>query len=118
MISKQEIDAFFASNAERGLDASKVRLRWEFFLFDHRRAPLDAVVAVLANGGYASVEIWDPDPANDDAELMFLSCELLATATPDFVWTKCQELAALAAQHGIEGFDGFDVSREDGSPLF
>lgn len=115
MITREDVDDFFDDLEERGEDPKQ--LRWEFYFYDHQRPPLARMEAELVSRGYCNVEVWDPDPSNDDKELMFLHFDMEVAASRETIWKRCQELDAMARQFGVEGFDGFDASRVGGDVM-
>jgi len=113
MIARSVIDDWFANNRKRGLSFDG-DLVWGYFFVDPARPILQKFSAVLAAGGYHIVDIMNPQKQGG---VRFLHVERVEKHDEQSLYERCQELSALAANHRVK-FDGFDVGRLDGSPLY
>ena len=108
MVSRAVVQSFFDDLRTRGESLTRP-MRWAFYFCDHRREPLERLVPTLVELGFTNVEIWDPDPTNDDQTLMFLQLEIVEVATADSLFDRCERLRRIGEEYGVESFDGFDV---------
>ena len=109
MIARNVIDDWFADHFARGIE-----LRWRFIFADSRRPALQAFAGVLAQGRYSVVGIFGPTESGGPR---FLHVERVERHDEASLYDRCQELSALAANHRIARFAGFEVVNLDGSPL-
>ncbi len=118
MISREAIDEFFADNKRRGesLDGDML---WGYFFTHHDGAALEDMQPVLEALGYTYVGILEPeDAADDDDDVdLLLHVERVETHSPASLFKRCRELSKLAEEHGLDGFDGFDVGHVDGEDV-
>jgi hypothetical protein len=108
VINQDAIDEFLDTLNEK-VSFSTRSMKWEFYFADHSRERLERLAEVLSASSYSQIEVWDPDPANDDKDLMFLHCSYVGVLTKQDVDTRCLKMIELARDLGVECFDGLDV---------
>ena len=88
--------------------------RWSFFLIDADREKLTQAGRHLEQHGYEVVGFLDPTPEDDDQETIYLRFDRVERHTPDSLLARNDELYKLAADFGLDGYDGMDVGAIDG----
>jgi hypothetical protein len=110
-ITRQLVQEFFHGSARRGAPLDR-DMRWGYFFTHVSIEPLEELRPVLESSGYRYVDILRAP------ECFFLHVEKVELHSSASLWQRCVELYALAEQHSLDSFDGFDVGNTDGSVLY
>ena len=111
MIPKSELIEMFEAIAEQTDWDMTGDMLWGYFFADDDREKLEECSRRLVTKGYQFVEIADGDEPDD---ALTLQVEKIEIHTPDTLFQRNQELAALAKEIGISSYDGMDVGPVDG----
>ncbi|HIE5096216.1 ribonuclease E inhibitor RraB [Stenotrophomonas maltophilia] len=84
-------------------------LLWGYFFVHSTEEPLRALSEHLQAQGYAFVELFEQEPEEGDATFHVLHVERVEAHDEASLDRRNQEFAALAAEHGVEDYDGMDV---------
>ncbi|KAF1015897.1 MAG: hypothetical protein GAK31_01380 [Stenotrophomonas maltophilia] len=85
-------------------------LLWGYYFVHSTPERLQALAASLAAQGYTVVEQFEQEPDDGDAPFHVLHVERVEVHDETSLDLRNQELAALAAQMGVEDYDGVDVA--------
>jgi hypothetical protein len=88
-------------------------LLWGYFFFDDRPDRLEPVRAVLEARGYRFVDVFQTEGDDGPTGVFMLHVERVETHTVDSLDRRNGEFDALAAAHGLSGYDGMDVGPVD-----
>jgi Protein of unknown function (DUF1260). len=88
--------------------------RWSYFVIDADREKLRRAGRHLERHGYEVVGFLEPTPEDDDQETIYLRFDKIERHTPDSLLVRNAELYKLAADFGLESYDGMDVGAVDG----
>ncbi len=77
------------------------------YFFVHTAEPLQALAEHLQAEGYTFVELFEQEP--EDAPFHVLHVERVEIHDEASLDRRNQEFAALAAEKGVEDYDGMDV---------
>ncbi|AEM52205.1 MULTISPECIES: ribonuclease E inhibitor RraB [Stenotrophomonas] len=84
-------------------------LLWGYFFVHSSAEPLQALADHLQAQGYAFVELFEQEPEEGDAPFHVLHVERVEIHDEASLDRRNQEFAALAAEKGVEDYDGMDV---------
>lgn len=84
-------------------------LLWGYFFVHASAEPLQALAQHLQALGYTFVELFEQEPEEGDAPFHVLHVERVEIHDEASLDRRNQEFAALAAEHGVEDYDGMDV---------
>lgn len=87
----------------------KAPLLWGYFFVHATPDRLQALASSLQAQGYTLVELFEQEPEEGDAPFHVLHVERVEIHDEASLDLRNQELAALAAQMGVEDYDGIDV---------
>jgi hypothetical protein len=119
MITSEQIHDLF-SHTRRLMHEGRVGYeidgvcRWSFFLIDADREKLTRAGRHLEQRGYEIVGFLEPAPEDDGQAMMYLRFDRVERHTPDSLIARNDELDKLAADFGLEGYDGMDVGAAEG----
>lgn len=116
MITRQLVDEFFQDNERRGLSLDRDML-WGYFFTHREPAPLERIRPIVEALGYRYVDIFEPSEDDDEREYV-LHVERVEQHSAASLFERCEALANLARDHGLDSYDGFDVGNVDGSGLY
>lgn len=111
MIPKSELIEMFEAIAEQTDWDMKNEMRWGYFFSDDDPSKLEDFSDRLAENGYHFVDILEGDEPDDP---WTLHIEKIEVHTPDSLDRRNQELAAIAAEMGLGGYEGMDVGPIEG----
>ena len=120
MITSEQIRDFFDQTRqlkEEGrarFDIDEV-CRWSYFFIDTDRKKLTRAGKHLEKQGYEIIGFLEPTPEDDDQETLYLRFDKIERHTPDSLLARNAELYKLAADFGLEDYDGMDVGAVDGA---
>lgn len=105
MIAKHQLQQMFDDiSRNAGWDMSKPML-WGYFFTNPTRDELEVAAKALAGDGYRVVEICE----DDDEPLFWLHVERVEAHTVDSLYERNESFYRLAAELGLESYDGMDV---------
>lgn len=105
MISREQLKEMFDEIARSaGWDMSKPML-WGYFFTHTSREELETAARRLREEGYRVVEISE----DDDEPLFWLHVERVEAHTVDSLYERNESFYELAAELGLESYDGMDV---------
>lgn len=105
MIAKEQLDEMFARiRADTDWDMDSDML-WGYFFTDEDRGKLEVVAEKLAGDGYRVVEIR----SDEEAPFFWLHVEKVEAHSPETLHQRNQQFYQLAAEHGLDSYDGMDV---------
>ncbi len=84
-------------------------LLWGYFFVHSTAEPLQALAEHLQAQGYTFVELFEQEPEEGDAPFHVLHVERVEIHDEASLDRRNQEFAALAAEKGVEDYDGMDV---------
>jgi hypothetical protein len=116
-ITRETVDDFFRETERRGARLNR-KMLWGYFFTDADRARLEKVREELETLGYRFVDYLERDAGETDSAPLYLHVERIEQHTAASLFSRCKELAKLAASHDIESFDGFDLGNVDGTALY
>jgi len=108
VITLEQLDQMFANmRTNTGYKKWNVDgdLLWGYFFTDPNAQKLRPVAEYLSEKGYSFVSIYP----TDDKHTFFLHVEKIEHHTPESLNQRNQEFYKLAAQYGLESYDGMDV---------
>jgi len=115
MITSAQIHDFF-DQTRRLKEEGRARFdidevcRWSYFFVDTDRKKLTQAGKHLAKQGYEIIGFLDePTPEDDDQKTLYLRFDKIEQHTPDSLLARNAELYKLAADFGLEDYDGMDV---------
>ncbi|WMJ69969.1 ribonuclease E inhibitor RraB [Stenotrophomonas sp. 24(2023)] len=91
-------------------------LLWGYYFVHATADRLQALAQTLAAQGYTVVELFEQVPDEGEAPFHVLHVERVEVHDEASLDLRNQELAALAAQLGVEDYDGMDVGPAPGAP--
>ncbi|WP_191849747.1 ribonuclease E inhibitor RraB [Stenotrophomonas sp. SXG-1] len=84
-------------------------LLWGYFFVHSTAEPLQVLADHLQAQGYTFVELFEQEPEEGDAPFHVLHVERVEIHDEASLDRRNQEFAALAAEKGVEDYDGMDV---------
>ena len=105
MITLQDLEDMFVSMRERSKWDVDSEMLWGYFFTDTDPKKLERVVKPLTSDGYRFVSIYE----TDDKSTHFLHVERIEKHTPQTLHARNAELYKLAAEYGLDSYDGMDV---------
>ena len=110
MIERHLVEEMFSEMQAEGVDTESEML-WGYYFADPAIEKIEAVVAELESLGFEFVEIFQTTPDDEkEEEFYVLHVERLESHTVDSLDKLNQQLAAFASSHGLDSYDGMDVS--------
>ncbi len=104
-IPLEQLETMFKNmKAEAGWDTSG-DLLWGYFFTDPKPKRLKPLAARLVELGYRLVSIYE----TDDRSTHFLHVERVEAHTPQSLFALNARFNSLAAEFGVERYDGMDV---------
>jgi Regulator of ribonuclease activity B len=88
--------------------------RWSFFFVDTDREKLTRAGRYVEQQGYEVAGFLEPTPEDDDQGTIYLRVDKVERHTPDSLLARNAELYKVAANFGLDGYDGMDVGAVDG----
>jgi len=82
---------------------------WGYFFVNTTPEPLHGLGDTLVERGYTLVEVFEPDLEEGEAPYHVLHVERVEIHDEASLDRRNQEFAALAAEKGVEDYDGMDV---------
>ena len=110
MIPKSELIEMFEAIAEQTDWDMTGEMLWGYFFTDDDQGKLHALADRLSSQGYQFVEISEGDESDDP---LTLQVEKIEIHTPDTLFVRNQELAAIAEEMKVGSYDGMDVGSLD-----
>ncbi len=108
-IEKSALEEMFAnirSKTQWPIDADML---WGYFFTHGDREKLLKAAEELRKRGYTVVGVREPSPDDDDQRRLWLHVERVETHTVDTLDRRNQDLYQLAADLGLDSYDGMDV---------
>lgn len=106
LAATRDLFANLRENTDWNLEAP---LLWGYYFVHSTPDRLQALAGTLAEQGYTVVELFEQEGEEGDAPFHVLHVERVEVHDEASLDVRNQELAALAAQLGIEDYDGMDV---------
>lgn len=105
MNSLDDIKTLFADLREQTDWNVDGPLTWGYYFTDTDKARLKPLSDHLCEHGYHFVELY----STNDHKHYFLHLERVERLRPETLLNRHAQMEALAAEYGVEGFDGVDV---------
>ena len=118
MITLDRLQSFFEDTRQMKRDG-RARFdidqpcRWSYFMVDTDREKLTRAGRFLETHGYDIVGFLEPEP-DDEEKKIYLRFDRVEQHTPETLFARNAELYGVAADFGLEDYDGMDVGAIDG----